>query len=448
MIINLDNDTDNTLDSEIIKFYQSNQSNKIKDALYHGYKIVTSNNYALNLHNSETNSANKIQELIKQIESIKSEQSVRVQELNDNYRAINTKQKNEFDLEKNSLLETISELKKEILISRNNMLDTQIEIENKIGDKFNQQITSLTNKNEELSNKLINNELESRTYYDTKEREFKTEIQEYKSELKDLRIKLEERNSILSNSSKKGKEGEVRMEEILNSIFPNAEIYDTHKMTANGDFRIIINGIQILYENKNFGSNNVSKRDIEKFRRDVEESDCHCGIICSENSGIASKDDLSIEIIGKTQKPAIFLHNTNTNIDKIRIAVLILCNILENKLDLNTSTLKEIKDLVSHCDDLVQIKNSNKKNIDMLANNNEKLGAKIRKIKYKLEQIIEELSSKVSGGDDNVSNENSAVKTKTRREKCEYCMKWYVKIQDHYTKCPVKIKLENEELTN
>ena len=401
MIINLDNDT---LDSEIIKFYQSNQFNKIKDALYHGYKIVTSDNYALNLHNSETNSANKIKELIKQIESIKSNQSVRVQELTNTYRSINDKQKNEFDLEKNTLLQTISELKKEILISRNNMLDTQIEIENKIGTKFNEQITNLTTKNEELSNKLINNELESRTYYDNKEREFKNEIQEYKSELKDLRTKLEERNSILSNSSKKGKEGEVRMEEILNSLFPNAEIYDTHKMTANGDFRITINGIQILYENKNFGSNNVSKRDIEKFRRDVEESDCQCGIMCSENTGIASKEDLSIEIIGKTQKPAIYLHNTNTNIDKIRIAVLILCNILENKLDLNTSTLKEIKDLVSDCGDLVKIKNANKKSIETFSNNNEKLGEKIKEIKKKLQQIIKELTEKISSGSDVLTN--------------------------------------------
>ena len=118
----------------------------------------------------------------------------------------------------------------EILVSHNNMLDTQMEIETKVESKFTEKITNLQNKNEDLTNKLINNDIINRTYYDNKEREFKAEINDYRLELKDLRIKLEERNSILSNSSKKGKEGEIRMEEILNSLFPNAEIYDTHKI--------------------------------------------------------------------------------------------------------------------------------------------------------------------------------------------------------------------------
>ena len=468
-----------SLDQDVIKFYQSNESSKIQDALYHGYRTVKSKNYALNLYNCETNNSNKIQELMNQIESMKSKQSTKVQELTENYRIIVDKQKDEFDQEKNGLLGTISNLKEEILVSHNKMLDTQMEIETKVESKFTEKITNLQNKNEELTNKLINNDITNRTYYDNKEREFKSEINDYRLEIKDLRIKLEERNSILSNSSKKGKEGEIRMEEILNSLFPNAEIYDTHKTTANGDFRIIINGIQILYENKNFGSNNVCKRDIEKFRRDVEISDCHCGIICSENSGIASVEDLAIEIIGESQKPAIFLHNTNTNIDKIRIAVLILCNILENKLDLNTSTLLEIKNLVSDCDEIIQIKNSNKKSIDILGLNNDKLAAKSRKIKYKLEQIIHDLSNKDNLvnldntintintnntiNTDNTINTNNTINTdntsssgsekkKKQKEKCEYCMKWYVNLQQHYQKCVSKNELEeslkNNALTN
>ena len=89
---------------------------------------------------------------------------------------------------------------------------------------------------------------------------------QHKLEVENLQLKLDERNSILSNSSKKGKEGEVRMLDILNELFPNAEIKDTHKTKANGDFRIVIHGIQILVENKNFKIN-VPKRDIEKFKR-------------------------------------------------------------------------------------------------------------------------------------------------------------------------------------
>ena len=57
---------------------------------------------------------------------------------------------------------------------------------------------------------------------------------------------------------------------------------------------------------------NVPKRDIDKFIRDVQESDVHCGIMCSENTGIANREDLQIEIV--EGKPLIYLHQTKTNL--------------------------------------------------------------------------------------------------------------------------------------
>ena len=125
---------------------------------------------------------------------------------------------------------------------------------------------------------------------------------------------------------------------------------------------------------------------------------------------------------------------------------------MENKLDLNTSTLLEIKNLVSDCDEIIQIKNSNKKSIDILGLNNDKLAAKSRKIKYKLEQIIYDLSNKDNLLNTDNTPSSGSEKKKKQKEKCEYCMKWYVNLQQHYQKCVSKNELDeslkNNALTN
>lgn len=402
-----------SLDSDIVSFYESDKTDLIKDALYHGFKIVTSSKYALNIHNGESTHSDILQQL-----ALTKQQNITNQKLWQQ-ETLTKLEKQQFDFleEKKLLQNNISELHQYQLISNQNL-------ETAVSQKFQEQISKLEDKNESLTQQILQTQEKERNHYQTL-------LQQEKLTIVDLQSQLHERNSILSNSSKKGKEGEMRMLDTLNELFPKAEIFDTHKTSENGDFRLIINGIQILYENKNFESNNVPKRDIEKFRRDIEKSDCHGGIMCSENSGIANKSDFDIEIIGDTEKPVFFLTNTNTNIDKIKIAVSILVNILENKLDLHTNTLLDIKEQVKECDTMLSLYNSNKKYMEILNNNNETLVVSSRRIKFRLEKIITELT--------NQPEEN----TKKTKERCEYCSKSYIDRTKHYRTCKPKLELES-----
>ena len=402
------------LDENLIKFYESNQSSKIKDALCHGFQIVNSSQYALNLNQEDSQAQSLLQDLeqIKQDKlEIQQKHQVDLEEKEQDFRG----QKNRWQLQ-------LSEIQSQQFQTRLD-LEKQIKLESQeLLSKLESKNECLTLEKDKLNQQIITTHMEN---YQNLDRI----TQQHKLEVEGLQMKLDERTSILSNSSKKGKEGEMRMLDLLNELFPQAEITETHHTTANGDFRIVIHGIQILYENKNF-QNNVPKRDIEKFKRDVDLSDCDCGIMCSENSGIAGKNDLDMEIIGKSEKPTIYLHQTNTNLDKIKIAILILVNILENKLDLNTSTLLEIKNQVKDCESILTIYNSNKKQITGLQQNNENLAVNTRRIKFRLDNIIQELS-------------NNHKSNKKIKERCEYCSKSYVDLQKHYPKCEKKNNLTN-----
>ena len=112
----------------------------------------------------------------------------------------------------------------------------------------------------------------SRRNYDTSEQQKQSEFESYQTQIselhqqilhvkdnernhyepriQELQMRLDERTSIYSNSSKRGAEGENDIQTILNSLFPNAIVQDTHSQSRSGDMRIELNGIQILYENK------------------------------------------------------------------------------------------------------------------------------------------------------------------------------------------------------
>jgi hypothetical protein len=356
MILNINLDF---LEENLLTFYQSEDINKIKDALYHGFKIVHSNQYAINQNTEIKELIEENEKLQKNIENTKNNLLI--------------EQKNIYEPKLLHLENTIKELK-------NNEYENRNLLEKEIEKRYLDRIESLEKDKIKSQNNILELIRKEKEDYFNRENIYKTELSE-------LKQKLDEKNNIYSNSSKKGLEGETNMLCILNNLFPNADILDTHKETGNGDARLIVNNIQILYENKNFDSCNIPKRDLDKFRRDVELNDCHCGIICSERTGIASKNDLDIEIINN--KPCIFLHNTSDNVDKIKIAVLILCNIIENKLDLTTSSLQEIKELIKELDSFNRTYNSNKKSIENLLSNNENLGKTIKRFKNKLKKIIE-----------------------------------------------------------
>jgi hypothetical protein len=124
-------------------------------------------------------------------------------------------------------------------------------------------------------------------------------------------------NSRAQNSSVKGQDGEDFVFANLNRMFPSAEIEDTHKTPARGDFIVRDKGLCMMIENKDYGRN-VPKSEIDKFYRDVDTNDdIQCAILVSMTSGVANKDDFEFEMRGG--KPLLFLHNAKAAIDNIKV---------------------------------------------------------------------------------------------------------------------------------
>ena len=131
------------------------------------------------------------------------------------------------------------------------------------------------------------------------------------------------------NSSNKGSDGEIKLEGILNDIFPSANIENTTGKSKSGDFIVERpDASPIMFENKDY-ANNVPICEVEKFIRDVENLNMNA-IFLSQNSGISRKDDFHIDI--HNNKIIIFLHNVNYSSDKIKIVVSMLDH-LSFKLD-------------------------------------------------------------------------------------------------------------------
>lgn len=396
MIISINIDE---LDGKIAKFYENSENMlKIKDALIHGYKIVTSDTYALNLKNSNESYAHKINVLSEQNKSLTSELGA-------------LKIAKQIDIDKNTQKLTLhfNEQKQETEeLQQIKLLKQRESIQNEYKSILDSKNDEIKHYKQEISDNFAKlNEIrnQERQYYDPK-------LEELNQKNEELNAKLNQRNLVYENSSKKGKEGENDILQLLNSLLPNAHIEDTHAQARSGDIRIEYSGVQILYENKNFSSN-VPKRDIEKFRRDVRESDAHCGIMCSENTGIATKNDLDIEIFDN--KPLIYLHKTKNNIDKVYVAILILANIMEKNIALDLGDIQEVKELIKETEEIQRIYNIQKKNLNHSLEMNERLKVSNNTIKFKLESILK--------GD-----------KKSKKSKCPHCAKEFVDLEKHIQK--------------
>lgn len=120
-----------------------------------------------------------------------------------------------------------------------------------------------------------------------------------------------------NNSSMKGKQGEKRMETLLSTIFPTAEIKDTSGKTSCGDFIVTRRNYKnILIDTKDY-QRVVPLEEIDKIIRDIELNKCH-GILVSQNSGIANKNDMEIGI--HNQHILVYIHNAGYDASKILIA--------------------------------------------------------------------------------------------------------------------------------
>jgi hypothetical protein len=135
--------------------------------------------------------------------------------------------------------------------------------------------------------------------------------------------------------------------------------------------------------------------------------------MCSENTGIANKNDLDIEIFDN--KPLIYLHNTKNDIDKVYIAILILANIIEKNMQIDLGDIQNIKELIKETENIQRIYNIQKRNLNHSLEMNEKLKVSNNTIKFKLESILK--------------NEKQSTKSK-----CPHCSKFFVDLEKHIQK--------------
>jgi hypothetical protein len=118
-------------------------------------------------------------------------------------------------------------------------------------------------------------------------------------------------------STNKGKQGEAKLEVLLSQMFASAIITNTSGMTACGDFIVERNErSKVLIDTKDYDTV-VPIKEVEKIIRDVEKNKCH-GILLSQNSGVAQKNDFEINV--HNHNIIIFLHNVHYDSERIQLA--------------------------------------------------------------------------------------------------------------------------------
>ena len=213
-------------------------------------------------------------------------------------------------------------------------------------------ISNLNSKIEQLETKLDNEKSKAWGIKETFHQQLteKMEVLRLTEEEKrdSLRKKYEnllekEREKYLSinkrneNSTLLGQDGESFTYHNLNMLFPKSEVVDTHDEKQCGDFRLVYNNMPLLLEVKNY-SGNVLKKEISKFKRDMEfSSEMKGGIFISLKSGICAHSDFQMEVYDG--RPVIFLTHVKDNMEKIKLAVKFIETVVKEKIDLKNEEL-------------------------------------------------------------------------------------------------------------
>ena len=154
-------------------------------------------------------------------------------------------------------------------------------------------------------------------------------IKEINSASKDI---LSEQNNTLNdllkrfeNSSKKGKLSENLLFNILNDIYPCAEITDVGKTKETGDIMLVRKNKQtILVENKDW-TKPIVNTEVVKFVRDVQIQKCN-GLFLSQNTSVCLKENFEVNIL-ENNLVVVYLHNVNYDPEKIKVGVDIIDNV-------------------------------------------------------------------------------------------------------------------------
>lgn len=256
--------------------------------------------------------------------------------------------------------------------------------------KNNYEIENLEQKIKILTNKNTDVELQYQQFKDNHfieinnlKQSIRTEIQEINqivlqekdNRIQELKYQLDKINNASKNMKCKGDHGEEQLQSILSNYYPKAEFKDTHGKSHSGDIQMNDNGLNILFECKNY-KNNVSQERVGFFLRDVDENDVNGGIMVSLNSGISHKDDLSFEC-REDNKYIVYLSLVNQNPEKIKWAVETIRSLCNCGTDLDTNkldiVLDNFKDNIKRSSRIRKLINEQKIEIDTLERNNREM---------------------------------------------------------------------------
>ena len=220
-----------------------------------------------------------------------------------------------------SLLEKTSLLLKEIIPKNQETYYNQLKL-----DILSLQNNFKQDKNQELLLEKINSRLSG--FQEQIINKIKEQSDKSLTTMSDVKNYLERQK----NSTLKGKQGELKLESILNDLFRSADIANCTGMSMCGDFIMRRKDKPtILFENKEYATN-IPNEEIKKFIRDVEHNNCH-GIFLSQSSGITNKNHFEIET--HHNNILIYVHYVKYEPETILLAV--------NVLDHLNHKLKSIK---------------------------------------------------------------------------------------------------------
>jgi hypothetical protein len=111
------------------------------------------------------------------------------------------------------------------------------------------------------------------------------------SELEDkLRKELVKATAATASASVEiGKQGEMKFEDMVEKYTKWGPLQNTSKLNHHGDRACRIRGCEAMFEVKEY-SNDVPSKEVDKFKRDMEEHpDFHLGVFASMNTNISKK---------------------------------------------------------------------------------------------------------------------------------------------------------------
>lgn len=189
------------------------------------------------------------------------------------------------------------------------------ELEQTILEQYNSSMTKIIDKLSELNMDI------SETKFHQKEN---TDI------IKNTHEIIQNFNAKNNNSTIKGKLGEEKLLNLLNSHLNTTEVICSTKQKMKGDFILKKDNLpDILIDTKEYSSN-VGKCEIDKFIRDVNQNNC-CGILMSQTSGICNKENFEINF--HNNNVVLYLHNVTYDIYVIKTAINIIYKLYDKIKD-------------------------------------------------------------------------------------------------------------------